>query len=325
MSQPRYRTLEHQITCIDTEYHHPGVAACYLIESDGEAAFIDTGTSNSVPLLLAVMQERGVALEQVKYVIPTHVHLDHAGGVGGLMQAFPNAKLVIHPYGARHMIDPTKLQAGATAVYGEEQFQAQFGSLIPVDESRVIEAPDNYRVKLGSRELLCIDTPGHARHHICIYDEQSKGIFTGDTFGLSYREFDTGKGPFLLATSTPIQFDPEAWHETIDRLMALSPEVIYLTHYCEVRNPDQLAKQLRDSLNLFTETALSADAEPGRARTDQIKARLFDWLQNAMQQHGCSQSPQEISQLMEMDMELDAQGLEVWLQKREKAAAEAGS
>lgn len=322
MSQPRYRTLEHQITCIDTEYHQPGVAACYLIESDGEAAFIDTGTSNSVPLLLAVMQERGVAPEQVKYVIPTHVHLDHAGGVGGLMQAFPNAQLVIHPFGARHMIDPAKLQAGATAVYGEAQFQAQFGSLIPVDESRVIEAPDGYRVKLGTRELRCIDTPGHARHHICIYDEQSNGIFTGDTFGLSYREFDTDKGPFLLATSTPIQFDPEAWHETIDRLMALSPAVIYLTHYCEVRNPDQLVQQLRASLNLFTETALAADAEPGRARTDQIKAGLFAWLQEALQQHGCSQSPQEISQLMEMDMELDAQGLEVWLQKREKEAAE---
>ncbi|MCU7842761.1 MAG: MBL fold metallo-hydrolase [Candidatus Thiodiazotropha sp. (ex Monitilora ramsayi)] len=323
MSQPRFRTLPHQITCIDTEYQRPGLAACYLIESEGEAAFIDTGTSNTVPMLLSVLEARGVAPEQVKYVIPTHVHLDHAGGVGALMQQFPNARLVIHPYGARHMIDPSKLEAGATAVYGEEKFQADFGSLIPVDESRVIEAPDGYRVQLGSRELLCIDTPGHARHHICIYDEQSRGIFTGDTFGLSYREFDTEKGPFLLATSTPIQFDPDAWHETLDRLMGLSPEVIYLTHYCEVRKPELLVKQLRESLNQFTATALAADAEPGKARTAQIRAGLFKWLQEALQKHGCSQIPQEIEQLMSMDMELDAQGLEVWLQKREEAAAEA--
>jgi glyoxylase-like metal-dependent hydrolase (beta-lactamase superfamily II) len=322
MSQPHFRTLQHQITCIDTEYQRPGLAACYLIESDGEAAFIDTGTSNSVPMLLAVMAEKGIAAEQVKYVIPTHVHLDHAGGVGALMQALPNASLVIHPYGARHMIDPAKLQAGASAVYGEDQFQTQFGSLVPVEASRVIEAPDGHRIQLGSRELLCIDTPGHARHHICIYDEQSRGIFTGDTFGLSYREFDTDKGPFLLATSTPIQFDPEAWHETIDRLMALAPETIYLTHYCEVERPDLLVTQLRESLTLFTATALAADAEPGRARIDQIKANLFTWLQDALREHGCSQSTQEIKQMMEMDLELDAQGLDIWLQKREKEAAE---
>lgn len=320
MSQPRFRDLAHQITCIDTDYQRPGLAACYLVESAGQAAFIDTGTSNALPLLMSVLEAKGITPDRVKYVIPTHVHLDHAGGVGALMGRLPEASLVIHPYGARHMIDPAKLSAGAKAVYGEEKFNQDFGELVPVDESRVIEAPDGFRVRLGGRELLCLDTPGHARHHICIYDEESRGIFTGDTFGLSYREFDSDRGPFILATSTPIQFDPVAWRETLDRLMALSPQVIYLTHYCEVRNPDRLVDDLRRSLDRFVEIALSADAAPGEARMAQMRGELLTWLVAALDRHGCRHSPQEIERLMAMDLELDAQGLEVWLQKREEAA-----
>jgi glyoxylase-like metal-dependent hydrolase (beta-lactamase superfamily II) len=323
MPQPRYQELPHQITCIDTEYQRPGLAACYLIESQGEAAFIDTGTSHTVPMLMQVLAEKGLAPEQVKYVIPTHVHLDHAGGAGALMQQLPQASMVIHPYGARHMIDPSKLAAGATAVYGEEKFKQDFGELIPVDEHRTIEAPDGHRLQLGSRELLCLDTPGHARHHICLFDDQSRGLFTGDTFGLSYREFDTEAGPYLLATSTPIQFDPSAWHETIDRLMALEPEVIYLTHYCAVEQPARLVEMLRGSLDQFTTIALAADANPGRERIEQIRSALLRWLLASLEQHGTSRSPQEIEQLMAMDLELDAQGLEVWLQKREKEAQQA--
>jgi glyoxylase-like metal-dependent hydrolase (beta-lactamase superfamily II) len=321
MSQPRYQDLPDQICCIDTDYMRPGLAACYLMESEGEAAFIDTGTSLATPLLLKVLEDKGIAPEQVRYVIPTHVHLDHAGGAGALMQHLPEAEMVIHPFGARHMIDPSKLAAGATAVYGEEAFKKNFGELVPIDQRRVFEVPDGHRLRLGSRELLCLDTPGHARHHICIFDDQSQGIFTGDTFGLSYRELDTAAGPFLLATSTPIQFDPEAWHNTIDRLMALSPQVIYLTHYCAVREPLRLAEMLRDSLDRFTDIALAADAEPGRERTEQMRDALLRWLLERLDQHGCELSHAEVERLVAMDMELDAQGLEVWLQKREQASA----
>lgn len=320
MSQPRYRTLDHQITCIDTEYQRPGLAACYLIESQGEAAFIDTGTSHTVPQLMSLLEIKGIEPGQVNYVIPTHVHLDHAGGTGALMRQLPQAKMVIHPYGARHMVDPSKLAAGATEVYGEAAFKRSFGELIPVEQSRVIEAPDGLCLRLGSRELLCLDTPGHARHHISIYDDQSRGIFSGDTFGISYRELDTDKGPFLLATSTPIQFDPDAWHKTLDRLMALSPQVIYLTHYCAVHEPAHLVEMLRNSLERFSTIALAADATPGQARIEQIRTALLQWLLASLDQHGCKLTPSEIEQLMAMDLELDAQGLDVWLQKREEAA-----
>ena len=150
MSRPRFQELAHQVTCIDTEYQRPGLAACYLIESEGEAAFIDTGTSHTVPLLMSVLEIKGIAPGQVKYVIPTHVHLDHAGGTGELMRRLPEASMVIHPYGARHMLDPSKLAAGATAVYGEEKFKRDFGELVPVDEERSIEVADGFLLRIGA-------------------------------------------------------------------------------------------------------------------------------------------------------------------------------
>ncbi|MET0051493.1 MAG: MBL fold metallo-hydrolase [Candidatus Thiodiazotropha sp.] len=311
----------HQITCIDTQYQRPGLAACYLVRSGDEAAFIDTGTSHSVPHLLSVLESKGIDRTQVRYVIPTHVHLDHAGGVGKLMQALPDASLVIHPYGARHMIDPSKLMAGATAVYGAEAFEENFGALVPVAESRVIEAPDGLRINLGERELLCLDTPGHARHHICIYDALSGGIFSGDTFGLSYREFDTDKGAYLLPTTTPIQLDPEAWYDTLERLLALRPERFFLTHFGEVTEVARLADQLRSSLHAFVDMARETDAAAGAERVAALHGKLLAWVQQSLRDHGCSLSDQVIAELLEMDLDLDAQGLDVWLAKQEESSS----
>ncbi|MET0027527.1 MAG: MBL fold metallo-hydrolase [Candidatus Thiodiazotropha sp.] len=310
---------DHQITCIDTEYQRPGLAACYLIQSGEEAAFIDTGTSHSIPHLLSVLESKGIDRSQVRYVIPTHVHLDHAGGAGKLMQALPEASLVIHPYGARHMIDPSKLIAGAQAVYGEAAFEASFGTLIPVAENRVIEAPDGLRITLGDRELLCLDTPGHARHHICIYDERSRGIFSGDTFGLSYREFDTQLGAYLLPTTTPIQLDPDAWYQTLDRLLELTPERFFLTHYGEVTEVERLANQLRSSLGVFINMALNSQAAPGTERVAELRERITQWSLSEIKAHGCQLSDHEIKDLLAMDCDLDAQGLDVWLTRRESA------
>jgi glyoxylase-like metal-dependent hydrolase (beta-lactamase superfamily II) len=315
-----FDTIEYanQITCIDTRYQRPALAACYLLESEGEAVFIDTGTSLTVPRLMDILAAKGIQASQVKYVIPTHVHLDHAGGAGELMRQLPNASLVIHPYGAKHMIDPSKLIAGATAVYGEEQFERQFGKLIPIAEERVIEAPDGMRVSFGDRELLILDTPGHARHHFCIYDALSQGIFTGDTFGLSYREFDNEHGHFIIPTTTPVQFDPKAWHTSLKRLIALSPERIYLTHYGEIGNPKETAEKLSRYIDEFATIAKASGGTPGKERVADILNSLKEWMMNELQSHDCRHSPEIIEQLMSMDLRLDAQGLDVWLTRLEQ-------
>src|SRR5215471_20479487 len=130
----------HGITAIDTEYLYPGHAAAHLIEDSGHAAFVDVGTNSSVPYLLGALDELGIAREAVDYLLLTHVHLDHAGGAGALMRELPNARAVLHPRGAPHMIDPSRLVAGSRAVYGEERFAQFYGELVPIPRERVLVA-----------------------------------------------------------------------------------------------------------------------------------------------------------------------------------------
>ena len=213
------------VTAIDSGYVRENMAACYLLEAGAEVAFIEAGTNNSTPRLLETLQSRGWNAGQVKYVIVTHVHLDHAGGAGSLMQSLPNATLLVHPYGARHMIDPARLEAGSRAVYGDELFDRLYGELVPVPEARTRAMQDGETVGLGSRRLRFIDTPGHARHHFCVHDSQTNGWFTGDTFGLSYREFDTSNGAFMIPTTTPVQFDPVALKRRSPAWLQTNPTV----------------------------------------------------------------------------------------------------
>ena len=189
------------VTCIDTGLFRDGLAACYLIEHDGEAALVDTGTRNSLPRIMQTLADHNISPEQVRWIMPTHVHLDHAGGAGALMDEMPEATLVVHERGARHMITPEKLQAGSLAVYGEEAYDAAFGQLVPVPEQRVCIAADGDSFDLGSRRLQTLNTAGHARHHYVVWDEHSSGLFTGDTFGVSYPELNTGRGSRFIGAA----------------------------------------------------------------------------------------------------------------------------
>jgi len=299
------------ISCVDTGYVRPQMTACYLLEQDGRAAFIETGVNNNVAALLALLNDKGIAREQVDYVIPTHVHLDHAGGAGQLMQALPNAQLVIHPRGARHMIDPARLIAGTSAVYGADEFSRLYGDVIPVDAARVVEAADGFEISLGSRVLQFIDTPGHARHHFCIYDALSQGVFSGDTFGLSYREFDSNGKVLCFPTTTPVQFDPDALHRSIDRLMALQPSQIFLTHFGRIESPRQAADQLHRDIDHFVSITNGAKAENDPQQ--RISEQLQDWLCNRARAVNADLSAEKIRQLLAADILLNAQGLAYWL------------
>src|SRR5690606_24481763 len=165
---------DHDITTIDTGFQRPGFDAAYLVVEQGRGAFIDCGTNHSVPHMLEALRAKGLEVEAVDWLILTHVHLDHEGGAGALMKSLPNPRLVVHPRGARHMVDPARLVAGATAVYGEQEFARSYGEVLAVPEARVVVADDGHRVDLAGRMLECIDTPGHARHHLCVWDERSR-------------------------------------------------------------------------------------------------------------------------------------------------------
>ncbi|MEO8081646.1 MAG: MBL fold metallo-hydrolase, partial [Caldimonas sp.] len=224
----------HGIHVVDTGFHRPAFDAAYLVVENGRGAFIDTGTNESVPRLLAALAAAGLAADAVDFVIATHVHLDHAGGVGQLMRHLPQARAVVHPRGARHLVDPSYLIRSATGVYGADEIERSYGTIVGVAADRVLRSTDGMVLELAGRPLRFLHTPGHAMHHHCIWDERSRGVFTGDTFGLSYREFDSARGPWIMPTTTPVQFQPEALRRSIERMLGFDPESIYVTHYGQV-------------------------------------------------------------------------------------------
>jgi glyoxylase-like metal-dependent hydrolase (beta-lactamase superfamily II) len=305
---------DHAITAIDTGFFRPQFDASHLIVERGRAAFIDTGTNYSVPLLLETLKKKNLGVDAVDYLILTHVHLDHAGGAGLLMQQLPNATMIVHPRGARHMIDPTQLIAGATAVYGAEEIERSYGTLVPVPAVRVVEAGEGYVIDLAGRELLCLDTPGHARHHLCIYDAASRAFFTGDTFGLSYREFDTTKGAFILPTSTPVQFEPDALKTSIGRMLEHEPTQMFLTHYSRVTEVPRLAQDLFVQIDAMV--AIARAHATGSDRHVRIADELADLYTSRAQAHGCAFDSAQVRELLAMDIELNTQGLEVWLDRQ---------
>lgn len=310
---------DHGISAIDTGFFRPRFDASHLIVEQGSAAFIDVGTNYSVPGLLAALSAEGLTPADVDYVILTHVHLDHAGGAGMLMRELPNARLVVHPRGARHMIDPTQLIAGATAVYGPEEIQRSYGELIAVPEERVVPAGDGFVIDLAGRLLLCLDTPGHARHHICIYDERSRSFFTGDTFGLSYREFDTERGAFIIPTSTPVQFEPDAMRASIERMLTYSPEAMFLTHYSRVTDVPRLADNLIEQIQAMVDIANANSSASDRHAL--IMTQLAELYVGRAKAHGCNMDVAHMHELLAMDIKLNAQGLEVWLDRKKAVTA----
>ncbi|WP_395642328.1 MBL fold metallo-hydrolase [Rudaea sp.] len=308
--------FDHGISAIDTGFVRPQFDASHLIIHNGRAAFIDVGSNHSIARLLDALRVRGLGVDAVDWVILTHVHLDHAGGAGLAMQSLPNAKLVVHPRGARHMIDPSALIAGATAVYGAEEIARSYGTLVPVPAARVVEAPEGHIVDLAGRELRCLDTPGHARHHISIRDAASHAFFTGDTFGLSYREFDTEQGAFILPTSTPVQFEPDALKASIARMLEHEPQQMFLTHYSRVGDVPRLAQDLHTQIDAMVAiaTAHASDAD----RHARIAGDLAALYTSRAQAHGCTFDAAQVHELLAMDIELNTQGLEVWLDKQRK-------
>ena len=309
------------VTAIDTEYVRPRVDASHLVVSDGRAAFVDTGANNAVPLLLDALAQQDLDAADVNFVFLTHIHLDHAGGAGRLMQSLPNARCVVHPRGAPHMVDPSKLIAGTEAVYGAERAREIYGVIEPIPADRVVVADDGQRFELDGRVFRALFTEGHARHHYVLHDPASKGVFTGDSFGLSYRDFDTDSGPFVFPTTTPIDFDPAEAHVSIDRIMGLEPERVYLTHFSEVGDLDRLAGDMHRDIDAFVAIAEQHEHEEDRER--RIADALFEHLSGRLGEHGVTADRASLWPLLEMDVTLNAQGLSVWLKRRAKAGRRA--
>jgi glyoxylase-like metal-dependent hydrolase (beta-lactamase superfamily II) len=300
------------IYAVDSGYGRPHLAAIHLVVHRGRAAVIDAGTNASVPRVLTVLGSLGIAPEAVDWVMLTHIHLDHAGGAGSLMCALPNARLVVHPRGVRHMIDPSRLWEATAAVYGAERAFALYGRLVPVPAERIRPVHDGEQLELAGRRFEILDTPGHARHHICIWDDTAQAFFTGDTFGLSYRELDVDGRAFVYPTTTPTQFDPDAMHRSIDRMLSYAPVAMFPTHYSRVTDVGRLAADLHRLIDTQVAVAQAARGD-GVARHVEILAGLEQIVREEAARQGWTVSENDALEVLRDDLELNAQGLGVWL------------
>ncbi len=316
---PFIEPLGQGVFAIDTGFHRPRFDAAYLIVQEGRAAFIDTGTNHSVPRLLQALDALGVARQAVDFVIPTHVHLDHAGGAGLLMAQLPQARMLVHERGVRHMVDPSALWSGATAVYGPEEMERSYGQLVPIAPERVEATRDGQALDWAGRRLRFLDTPGHARHHHCVWDSTTRGWFTGDTFGLSYRIFDGPAGPWVVPTTTPVQFEPQALKHSIGRLIEADPDCVYLTHYSRIEQPRAHARRLLRLIDEMVAIGLTHAALASDERHATYKAALRDCLIRDLSAHGIAQTvlaDGTFDDWLALDIELNAQGLAIWVDKQ---------
>jgi glyoxylase-like metal-dependent hydrolase (beta-lactamase superfamily II) len=310
------KLTEHRagITAIDVALSRPRDDAVHLVVDAGRAAFVDTGTTHSLPTLLATLEAKGIDRKDVDWVLTTHVHLDHAGGAGALMRELPNARCAVHPRGARHLADPSQLIAGSRTVFGEERCTRLYGDILAVDPARLFVADDGAKITLGRRELELIHTPGHALHHYCIVDTANALIFSGDTFGLSYRDFDVDGRAFIFPTTTPVHFDPEALCRSVDRLMSYAPRSMFLTHYAEVTELGRLARELKERVLSFADLGARYRDAPDRA--SKLRRGMFAMIASWLDAHGYRRDENERHRLLDDDVELNCQGIEVWLDRK---------
>lgn len=232
----------------------PERTGSYVILED-EITLIETGPSPSVKYLKEGLASIGVSLEEVKYIIVTHVHLDHAGGAGLLMKECPNAKLVVHPRGERHLVDPSRLVAGARAIYGDS-FSDFFDPVIPVPKERILVRGEGDELPIGQDcTLRFFDTPGHARHHFSIYDPISKGLFTGDTAGIRYGILAKEGIELFLPSTSPNHFDPNQMKASIERMKKMDLERIYFGHFGMTEKTELALDQVARWIDVFMEVA----------------------------------------------------------------------
>ncbi len=298
------------VTVIDCHYVYEKTAAAFLLNAGNEAAFIETNTSHALPYLLTALKDKNISAEKIKYIIITHVHLDHAGGTAALLQHCPNATVVAHPRAARHVIDPQRLVESARMVYGHELFEKLYGAIERVPAERVITPEDGASLTLGDRELRFFYTRGHANHHFVIFDTQDRTVYTGDSFGIAYPLLQSGSRPFIYPTTTPTDFDPIEAHRSYDLITSLKPRRAMLTHFGEWGDVSYGAAELHRLMNEIEKIygyLLEHDLSQEKATTyaeEQFEALFL----RELAERGIYPTEEQL-QMLRIDTGINAQGI----------------
>ncbi|WP_341302765.1 MBL fold metallo-hydrolase [Lysinibacillus sp. FSL H8-0500] len=301
--------------CIDThDLNHKQRTSSYLLV-DEKITLIETSASPSVPYIMAGLKELNIALEDIHYVIVTHIHLDHAGGAGLFLQSCPNAKLVVHPRGATHMIDPSRLIASAKGVYGAE-FDRLFDPIVPIAAERIIEVQHKQQLQLGQHHLTFYHTEGHAKHHVSMLYSATNGLFVGDTTGVRYPEMDGEAIDLIIPSTSPNQYDPATMEQSIQLYETLQANELYFGHYGAYRNPAEAYRQVRYWTPFFLEAGKKARTVSNdfQEQAHYLDARLKELLFGYLQENGIADT-HPVYQTIPFDTIVSAMGILDYLAK----------
>ncbi|MDR1137391.1 MAG: MBL fold metallo-hydrolase [Synergistaceae bacterium] len=299
------------IYCVDSGYDGGGVAAIYIIHDGKEAAIIDTANNESLERVTRATDELGIARGDVGHIFLTHVHLDHAGGAGVYAREFPGAQIVVHERGARHIIAPEKLIAGAAEVYGAEVVERLYGKVVPVEAGRITSPRDGDEFAVGKHTIVCLDTPGHALHHLAFHDTSADIVFTGDSFGMSYMELIRPEGRCAILTTSPVQFDPDAMRASMRRIESLKPKYLYPTHFGRLPANSAIKDSLYRQLDVYVKIA-----DDSKGDLEFIKTGLRELFKKEAARQGCPCLAAPAGRVTSLALELNALGLAVWQNRR---------
>ncbi len=268
----------------------------YLIK-ESQGVVIEPGPAALVPRIQEAMKKLG--MKDLAYIMPTHIHVDHAGGAGKLAQLFPTAKVVVHPAGVKHVVNPSRLIESTRTVFGED-FEAGFGPILPVPESQIKAVEDGEIIRVDGRELQIIYAPGHAPHHIAIFDRSVKGIFCGEALGIPGGEGNR----VLLPAVAPPSFDQETYLETMEKLRKLNARILFYAHGGVVgHDADKLITQAEENTRILGDIILQALRDGGT--TEDVTRRIKEYAARRF-----------AMTLTDMDLALTIGGYEVYYKKK---------
>jgi glyoxylase-like metal-dependent hydrolase (beta-lactamase superfamily II) len=257
-------TLASGIEYVDLEFRGlPGVIATAIFHGPAGVAIVDPGPSTSLPVLRRSLAAKGMAIGDIRQILLTHIHLDHAGVSGSLVEENPSIEVFVHERGAGHLADPSRLLASAGRLYGEDMDRL-WGAFLPVPAERLRPLKGEERIAAGGRTIEVAYTPGHASHHVSYFEPASGIAFVGDTGGIR-----RGSGAYVMPVTPPPDIDLEAWRATESRILAWNPDTLFVTHFGPYQGARPHFQQLMDRLAEWSRLArgLIADAaldEPGR-------------------------------------------------------------
>jgi glyoxylase-like metal-dependent hydrolase (beta-lactamase superfamily II) len=240
------------------------VFAAYLIR-DKKGVLLEPGPTSALPAIQQAMRQLG--MKDLAYIIPTHVHMDHAGAIGSLSQLFPRAKILVHPRGAKHVIDPSRLIESTRMAFGDG-FEKLYGSILPVPETQVETPGDGEKISVNARELQIVYSPGHAPHHLAVFDHKTKGLFSGEALGFPL----PGANISPLPAAAPPSFDMVEYLESMEKLRKLHPRLIFYSHNGVGKNPEQLIPQATENTKIVGNIILKSLRE-GHG-TEAVRSKL---------------------------------------------------